>query len=162
MKIMWTIYALLAVLVVIIIAVVVTSEDLTRPIDFTTNFKHNKPNQFLVCPENYCPDKPNKIAPVFNVPSHQLAKAFAAMTTAQLPKVKIISRSDDGRQITYLQRSPILQFPDAITVRFIPLNDKTSTLAIYSRSKYGRKDLGMNPARVIHWLQRLEEQVSKP
>ena len=159
---MWTIYALLAVIIIIVVAIVLSAEDLTRTIDFTTGFKHKKPNQYLVCPQNYCAHKPNRIAPVFNIPAKQLARAFEAMVQKQVPKVSRIDERDGGMQITYLQRSPVLQFPDGITVRFIPLSDKTSTLAIYSRSKYGRKDLGMNPARVILWLEALEEQVSKP
>ena len=52
-------------------------------------------------------------------------------------------------------RTPIVRWPDWVTVRFIPLGEDQSTLAIYSRSVYGRKDFGTNERRITDWLARL-------
>ena len=45
-----------------------------------------------------------------------------------------------------------MRYPDSITVRFLPLEEGRSTLAIYSRSHYGRSDFGVNKERVDGWL----------
>jgi uncharacterized protein (DUF1499 family) len=55
-------------------------------------------------------------------------------------------------QYDYIQRTELMRYPDSITVRFIPLADGQSTLAIYSRSHYGRSDFGVNQARIRAWL----------
>ena len=57
-----------------------------------------------------------------------------------------------GVQFDYVQRSPRFRFPDIITVRFIPVSPSRSTLAIYSRSVYGRRDFGVNEKRVQEWM----------
>jgi uncharacterized protein (DUF1499 family) len=53
-----------------------------------------------------------------------------------------------------------MDFPDSITVRFIPLTPDSATLAIYSRSHYGRNDFGVNEARIRAWLTALERALS--
>ena len=49
-----------------------------------------------------------------------------------------------------------MEFPDTIQVDFLSLGENRSTLAIYSRSKYGYSDLGTNRARIERWLSRLQ------
>ena len=53
--------------------------------------------------------------------------------------------------ITYVQRSAIIGFPDYITVKALELPDG-SALAIFSRSRFGSSDFGVNEARVVAWL----------
>ena len=64
--------------------------------------------------------------------------------------------SRDGLQYDFLQHSRIMRFHDSITVRFIPLRDTNSTLAIYSRSHYGYSDWNVNRKRVEAWLAALQ------
>ena len=50
-------------------------------------------------------------------------------------------------------------FPDVtsnIVIRFIQLDEKRTTLAIYSRSIsiYGEGDMGVNKARIRDWISR--------
>jgi len=52
----------------------------------------------------------------------------------------------------FLQHSLLMRYPDTIDVQVLPAGDKQSTLAIYSRSLIGRKDFGVNRARVERWL----------
>jgi len=40
-------------------------------------------------------------------------------------------------------------------VRVLPAGEGKSTLAIYSRAVYGRRDFGVNQARIEDWLSRL-------
>jgi len=55
-------------------------------------------------------------------------------------------------QYDYIQRTALMRYPDSITVRFIALGSNRSTLGIYSRSHYGKSDLGVNEARIRAWL----------
>jgi uncharacterized protein (DUF1499 family) len=57
--------------------------------------------------------------------------------------------------MTYVQRSRFWGFPDYVSVRAVDLGDGSSALAIFSRSRYGASDLGVNRARVDAWLARL-------
>ncbi len=62
-----------------------------------------------------------------------------------------------GQQFDYVQRSARFRFPDIITVRFISVSSSQSTLAIYSRSIYGKSDFGVNRERIDAWLKTLRE-----
>jgi uncharacterized protein (DUF1499 family) len=79
---------------------------------------------------------------------------------AEQPRVTATRRDGVARQFEYVQRSRVLRFPDVITVQLIPLGPDRSTLAVYSRSRYGRSDFGVNRRRVEDWLTRLERTLA--
>jgi uncharacterized protein (DUF1499 family) len=62
--------------------------------------------------------------------------------------------------ITYVQRSRIIGFPDYITVKAVPMEtglpEAGAGLIVYSRSRYGYGDFGVNRARVEAWLMQWE------
>ena len=72
------------------------------------------------------------------------------------PRIEIGKADDNEMQYDYIQRSSLMRYPDSITVKFIDLDNDSSTLAIYSRSHYGRSDFGVNEARIQVWLAALE------
>jgi uncharacterized protein (DUF1499 family) len=41
----------------------------------------------------------------------------------------------------------------------VPLDAERATLAVYSRSRYGRRDFGVNAKRVEAWLAALEREL---
>ena len=49
-----------------------------------------------------------------------------------------------------------MRFPDTVDVEVFPAGENQSTLAIYSRSLIGRKDFGVNRARITRWLAALD------
>src|SRR5690348_7295794 len=124
-------------------------------IDFATLQRKPTPNQYLLCPAAMCLAQTDGAAPVYNVPVSKLQVAWDQMLAEQ-PRVEVQRRDITNMQIDYVQRSRILRFPDLITVRFVPVDDTHSTLDIYSRSVYGKGDLGVNRARVEEWLARLK------
>jgi uncharacterized protein (DUF1499 family) len=106
--------------------------------------------------------------PVYPVDSATLASAWDRMIDGQ-PRVEIVQddrvRVDDDQSIeglvTYVQRSRLFGFPDYVSVRFVPVpaladGRPASTLAIFSRSRLGQSDLGVNEKRVTAWLDELE------
>ncbi|HJR22889.1 MAG TPA: DUF1499 domain-containing protein [Dongiaceae bacterium] len=127
-------------------------------IDFATLERGPDANQYLLCPKGMCTAETDGEAPVFDVPVEQLQVAWDEMLAEQ-PRLQVLRREVTNIQIDYVQRSRLLRFPDLVTVRFVPIDDMHSTVAIYSRSVYGQGDMGVNRLRVEEWLARVKAKV---
>lgn len=127
-------------------------------IDFATLELATSPNQYLVCAAELCQAEANRAPPSFDVPAVSLREAWFQVVSEE-PRVRLVESDDDLLQYAFVQRSAVFRFPDRITVRFLPLADGRSTLAVYSRSIYGYSDLGVNRRRVERWLTALGETV---
>ena len=69
----------------------------------------------------------------------------------------IAGRFEDGH-VTYAQRSAVLAFPDYISIRARPVEGGTR-LSLYSRSRFGHSDFGVNRARIERWLRELDARI---
>jgi uncharacterized protein (DUF1499 family) len=127
-------------------------------VDFANLERGPDQNQYLLCPKSMCRTETDGEAPVFDVPAEQLQVAWDEMLAEQ-PRLQVLRRDVTNVQIDYVQRTRLLRFPDLVTVRFVPIDDTHSTLAIYSRSVYGTGDMGVNRIRVEEWLARLKARV---
>ncbi len=95
-------------------------------------------------------------APIYSVPASSLAQAFDDFVMGQ-PRVERIAGSVEAGWVTYVQRTESFQFPDYITVQFFDLGEtSTSTLVLYTRSRFGHSDMGVNEARAKAWLKSIE------
>lgn len=94
------------------------------------------------------------VSEVYAMPPAELAAAFDAVALAS-ERTGRLAGSPSELWTTYVQRSRLWGFPDYVSVRAVDLGDGTSALAIYSRSRYGDSDLGVNRSRVEAWLARL-------
>jgi len=127
-------------------------------LDFAALELGPKPNQYLVCAADVCPKaQAHREAPVYDVPAEKLRAAFLKVALEQ-KRTKLLEEA--GFQIELVQRSALMRFPDYISVRFLPVSDSQSSLAIYSRSQYGYSDLGVNKKRIDNWLELLEAELS--
>jgi uncharacterized protein (DUF1499 family) len=115
---------------------------------------------FLACPPDYCSVTPGLTTPVFALPWQVLRDDWTTMIAAE-PRVVPVETRAEGRRLVYIQHSAIFRFPDIITVEFVPLGPDRSGIALFSRSRYGRGDFGVNRRRVERWLRRLE-QIAQP
>jgi len=127
-------------------------------IDFAKLRLTDKPNQFLMCPPDLCSIKPHADSPVFNIPADRLLLRWRDVLAAQ-PRIEILAEDLEARQFDYVQRTERFRFPDLITVRFIVVSPSRSTLAIYSRSVYGKSDFGVNRDRIDAWLKSLQNRL---
>jgi uncharacterized protein (DUF1499 family) len=120
------------------------------PLDFATLKRRGTPNQFLVLPPGFkAVSTPDRESPVFEADAHALLDAFAAYALAQ---PRVTKTRHEAGQVELIQRTALIGFPDYITAQAISLGKRKSALAIYSRSKYGRSDLGVNAKRIGNWL----------
>lgn len=126
------------------------------PVDFKTLELPGSPNKYLVAPDGLTDKaKPDEIAPGYPVTAAALKVKFLAALAGE-PKIEMLPESGDGLQLNFVQRTPTIQWPDIVTVRFIPKDETSSTVAIYSHSIYGYGDGGVNKKRVQHLLELLK------
>jgi uncharacterized protein (DUF1499 family) len=111
---------------------------------------------FLFCPPGYCPTAEAIASPLFPLPWERLRDYWTEVISGQ-KRVETIAADPDSRRFVYIQHSPAFRFPDIITVEFVQLGPKRSSIAIYSRSRYGHFDFGKNRKRVGKWLALLEK-----
>jgi Protein of unknown function (DUF1499) len=124
-------------------------------IDFATLKKVAKPNQYLVCPADLCAEKPDEIAKTYALTPAELLGRWQSLVSSQKDTSVLIP--EDGRgQITFVQRTARMRYPDIITVQVLAA-DAGATHAIYSRSVYGHGDMGVNKARITSWLAQLDQ-----
>jgi uncharacterized protein (DUF1499 family) len=114
------------------------------------------PPSFLACPLYYCNAEAGLIVPVFSLPWQALREKWVRMIAGQ-PHVVPLGEALEGRRLTYIQHSVLFRFPDAVTVEFVSLGPDRSSLALYSRSRYGRFDFRQNRKRVEAWLADLKK-----
>jgi hypothetical protein len=107
-------------------------------------------NAFLACPPGYCAATAFE-SPVFALSADRLARMWAEMIAGERGVVQV-EHQPAARRAVLIQHTPLLRFPDIITVEFVALAPDRSSLAIYSRSRYGRGDFGTNRRRVLRWL----------
>jgi uncharacterized protein (DUF1499 family) len=128
-------------------------------VDFSTLQLRPSPNQYLVCPRELCRAQPHAESPRFEVSVEQLRAAWLRVVQQQ-PRVTPLSSDPHEQQYEYRALTPVIHFPDAVTVRLLSVTADTSTLAIYSRSHYGYGDLGENRRRVRGWLEQLSNELA--
>ena len=120
-------------------------------IDFVTLTKPRTPNTFLMAPEGLCKNaKIDAVAPAYGVAAAKLRQEFLRVAIAQ-PRVAHTFADEMGLYDDFVARSLVFRFPDLISVKFLDVKGG-ATLALYSRSVYGRSDLGVNRARTLAWL----------
>lgn len=103
-------------------------------------------NDFVVAPSGG-----DMESPVFDMTPEALMTAFQRMALAQ-PNTTLLGERDGFA--TYVQRTKLVAYPDYISVRAVPAAGG-SQLYVYSRSRYGRSDFGVNKTRVLAWLKKL-------
>jgi uncharacterized protein (DUF1499 family) len=90
------------------------------------------------------------IAPVA-MSAADLAAKVKALPTVE-PRTVLVGANDAELRYVLVQRSALLNFPDTINIAIQPLDASHAAIAIYSRSRYGKGDLGVNMKRVQRWL----------
>jgi hypothetical protein len=115
---------------------------------------------YLACPPDYCSAAEAVVSPVFDLPWERLYAYWAEVIGGE-SKILSIATKTDARQFVYIQHSPVFRFPDIVTVEFVALGPERSSIAVFSRSRYGKFDFQKNRKRVERWLFLLE-RVARP
>ncbi|MGB0497655.1 MAG: DUF1499 domain-containing protein [Rubricella sp.] len=95
------------------------------------------------------------VSPIFDVNPAIIALALDQFALTQSRTERIAGTPESG-WMTYVQRSEVMRYPDYISVMVFELENGQSTIAIFSRSRFGYDDLGVNEERVRRWIGTLE------
>ena len=128
------------------------------------NFKElvlkNTRNQYLVLPKNFISkSKPNLISPVFNCNVNDLQGVFIEFINSQ-NRIRDIVLDKKNYKFSCIQSTRVFRFPDIIDFEFLTISIDYSSVAIYSRSRYGYYDFNVNKKRVMLWLDEISRNIS--
>lgn len=157
------------------------------PLDVMRIERPGSPNTALAAPAGFRPT-PDIETRVYNVPASRLYDAIRTVAQAA-PRTFVAAEFPERHQSDYVVRSAIFNFPDLVTVvaldgpsqeatatrmpdhpgvgqggvgqaGAVPASAGSSTLIVWSRSVYGRSDLGVNRARIRDWLAALDRRLA--
>jgi uncharacterized protein (DUF1499 family) len=104
---------------------------------------------------------PDLVTPLFPISAARLFAAVHDMAASQ-PRTFLTASYPDRGQEHWVARSAVFNFPDLITTQVVPRGADASALVLYSRSVYGRSDLGVNRKRLRVWLAALNTMLMSP
>lgn len=107
-----------------------------------------KPNDYLVA------EGGDRAPLVLDAPPSDVAGRLDFIAMGE-PGVERLAGSPEEGHVTYVQRSRLIGFPDAVSVK-VSAEGEGARVSVWSRSRFGHSDLGVNRARVERWLAALE------
>ena len=121
-------------------------------VDFAHLERRGTPNDALACAAAFCAAKADIPAPVIARP---FGDVFLAVQDAVVrePGLEQVDANAGQGTLRFVQRSPVMGFPDTINVKVVATADSGTAVLIYSRSQLGRDDMGVNLARVKRWAE---------
>jgi len=155
MRIVLTIVGVFAALVVIAAVVIrrLPHDPGAWHVDPLTAPTPSAPNSYRVAPADADVDA-DAVAPTYGIAAADLATKFDRVAS-ESGNVDVVGGAPANGFVTYVQTSGLFGFPDYISVRFMEVDATSSTLAVFSRSRLGHSDLGVNRKRVTAWLDQL-------
>jgi hypothetical protein len=129
---------------------VVGSDPAVWHVDPAVTERTGRDNDVLVAPEGGAAAAIDIITKPRPVPPADLLFQFDAIAS-NAARTQVVAGSVDEGMVTYVQRSAVFGFPDYVTVKAIE-TEGGSALIIWSRSRYGYSDMGVNRERVESWL----------
>jgi uncharacterized protein (DUF1499 family) len=115
------------------------------------------PNTALAAPAGFAP-APDIVTPVYHVPAERLF-AVVREVAADQPRTYQAALYPEQLQAHYVARSAVFNFPDLVMVQIRANSPDSSDLILFSRSVYGRGDLGVNRKRAETWLDALDKKL---
>lgn len=116
------------------------------PLDPTTVARSSRPNDALICAADACSAQADAAPPIFDAPPETLLAAVEAVLRGW-PRLTISGTDPQRLLVTAEVRSALFGFVDDVAVRVLPQPSGDGTLAIYSRSRLGYWDFGVNDRR---------------
>ena len=110
------------------------------------------PNDYIVAPK-VVRDDADRVAMVHEGNPKDLLFQFDSIAG---PSSHKLAGSLDELHITYVHRTPLMGYPDYISVKAVE-TEGGPALVIYSRSRFGKSDFGVNKSRIDNWLAQMGE-----
>ena len=149
---MLTLFLLILIVVAILWVRIAPSNASEWHVDPETIEKSARPNQFLMR------DGQDTDSLIFDTTPDDLAAKFNDIALSK-PNVVVLDGAASDLWVTYMQRTKLMAYPDYISVKITAEGDDKSRLTVYSRSRFGRSDLGVNKARIKAWTAALGQPI---
>jgi uncharacterized protein (DUF1499 family) len=120
-------------------------------VDFSELRRSPTGNDALACPPGLCSAKADLLLAPVAMSANALAAKIKQLATLE-PRTTVVAENAAEYRIVLVQRSALFNFPDTINIAIQPLDASHSAIAVYSRSRYGKSDLGVNMKRLQRWL----------
>lgn len=134
-----TLYILIGLVVLGLVWVRVAPNDITKwHLDPSVEYTSGKPNYFQ---QDYTLDT-------------TIDDLVAKWQTPERGSEKLSILAGDLKDgfVTYMVRTPMVGFPDYVSIKITAIDSTTTSLKVLSRSRYGASDLGLNKKRVTAWI----------
>ena len=124
-------------------------------IEFTTLERSSRPNNYLLADatKGAAPDGP---AMALQSTDDAVAATLKSLVAAE-PRTALVA--EDSARLHFTQKSRLMGFVDDIYVE-ITADGEGARVSIYSASRVGYSDMGVNKKRVTHWLTLLDDQLA--
>ena len=127
-------------------------------VNFATLERGPKPNQYIICPADLCQaGLADAAGPVYVALAADLRAALREIALAE-PMTELVGSAADMARDRFVQRTPLMRYPDTVVVEFLPAGEATTTMAAYSRSLIGYSDRDENGKRLNRWIAALDEK----
>ena len=127
-------------------------------IDFTQFVPPSSPNWYLVAPVGMT-TQASATAPSYQMGRNQLQSEIVSIIQAT-PRTRLKYHDAGAHQYHFVVLSKWFRFPDDIYLQTFQLDSDHVTFLLYSKSRYGYYDFGVNKARVTNWLMALEHHIN--
>ena len=117
-------------------------------VDPATAERTGNPNDYIMAPEGLRPDAPDRVSTVHSGSPKDVLFQFDSIASQN---ASLLAGSLDELHMTYVVRTPIMGYPDYISVKAVEV-EGGSSLLIYSRSRFGKSDFDVNRERIDRWL----------
>lgn len=106
------------------------------------------------------PQSPNYYLKTYSIDA-TISQVLEKFTAPKLPTetIKMLSGSIEGSFATYVARTPLMGYPDMISVSVVSLGENQTQINVFSRSRFGYADLGRNKQRVEGWIDTLRQSL---
>lgn len=129
------------------------------PVNFKTLKKTPKPNQYFLCPKDYCLETPDAISNTYDIAAKNLFTEILAIAEDDTG-IELLALDETELTLRFLSRTPVLKFPDTTNIKVVEISENQSTLAIYAQAKIGSFDFGANKLRVDTLVKKLDERIT--
>lgn len=121
-------------------------------LDFATLAPGKSPNSALACAPDLCPlATMSRAAFSFDASAERVAEALRQLE----PTAQFHTEPNSDIRARYVAVTRLMRFRDDVDVLIRPVSPQQSRVAVYSRSRIGRSDLGANSARIDGLEERL-------
>lgn len=122
-------------------------------VDPLTTERTGRPNDAFVAADGIAKAETDRLLPPLSAAPEEIVARLAEIALTE-PRTEVVAGAPGEAHMTFVQRSALFGFPDYVSARAVAV-DNGSALAIWSRSRYGYSDMGVNAARLERWLSAL-------